>query len=72
MALTLEDVAVRRTGMGAAGHPGHAAAAACASLMARELGWNADRVRDEMAALARFYELGRVAPAAQLEPATAS
>jgi glycerol-3-phosphate dehydrogenase len=73
MALTLEDVVVRRTALGAIGHPGDAAVAACASLVARELGWSADRVRDEIAAFARFYEIGRGTPAAvPLEPVTAS
>jgi glycerol-3-phosphate dehydrogenase len=60
MALTLEDVVLRRTAIGATGHPGDAAVAACADLMARELDWSADRVRDEVSAVARFYDLGRL------------
>jgi glycerol-3-phosphate dehydrogenase len=60
MALTLEDVVLRRTAMGAAGHPGPEAVEACAGLVARELGWSAERVRDEVRAVAGFYELGRV------------
>jgi hypothetical protein len=28
--------------------------------MARELDWSADRVRDEVSAVARFYDLGRL------------
>jgi glycerol-3-phosphate dehydrogenase len=58
LALTLEDVVVRRTAIGAAGHPGPQAIAACAAIMAQELGWSAERVRDEMAGLERFYEIG--------------
>jgi glycerol-3-phosphate dehydrogenase len=73
MALTLEDVVVRRTAIGAVGHPGDAAVAACAAIVARELGWSAERLRDEIAAVGRFYELGRVTPpAAPLEPAMVS
>ena len=73
MALTLEDVVVRRTGLGAAGHPGDPTVAACAALVAGELGWSPDCVRDEIVAVARFYELGRVSPAgAAPEPITAS
>jgi glycerol-3-phosphate dehydrogenase len=55
MALSLTDVVVRRTGLGAGRHPGHDVAAACAELMAVELGWDADRVASEQAALLRFY-----------------
>jgi glycerol-3-phosphate dehydrogenase len=54
-ALTLEDAVVRRTRLGAAGHPGAEIARACAAIMAAELGWSAARVEDEIAALDRFY-----------------
>jgi glycerol-3-phosphate dehydrogenase len=60
MALTLEDVVLRRTALGAAGHPGRDVVTACADLVAQELGWSPDRVRDEVAAVTRFYELGRL------------
>jgi len=40
MALTLEDVLFRRTGLGTAGTPGDAAIAKVAALMGRELGWD--------------------------------
>jgi glycerol-3-phosphate dehydrogenase len=54
-ALTLEDVVVRRTRLGAAGHPGAEIARACAAIMAAELGWSAARIEDEIASLDRFY-----------------
>jgi glycerol-3-phosphate dehydrogenase len=56
-AITLEDVVVRRTGLGALGHPGAPAARACAAIMAAELGWTAERVEDEIAGLDSFYEI---------------
>jgi glycerol-3-phosphate dehydrogenase len=40
MALTLEDVLFRRTGLGTIGSPGDAAIAKITNIMARELGWN--------------------------------
>jgi glycerol-3-phosphate dehydrogenase len=55
MALTLTDAVVRRTALGAQGHPGDAAARACAELMAGELGWSSDRLHEEIASLQRFY-----------------
>jgi glycerol-3-phosphate dehydrogenase len=58
MALTLEDVVVRRTGLGAAGHPGDEVVRRCAELMQAELGWSPERVEDEIAAVQRFYEIG--------------
>ncbi|HSK10732.1 MAG TPA: glycerol-3-phosphate dehydrogenase/oxidase [Vicinamibacterales bacterium] len=55
MALTLTDVVARRTPLGAAGHPGPAAARACAGVMAEELGWDEKRIEAETAALRDFY-----------------
>jgi glycerol-3-phosphate dehydrogenase len=55
MAHTLADVVVRRTRLGVAGHPGDPAAAAVATLLSAELGWDAARVDDELRALRRFY-----------------
>jgi glycerol-3-phosphate dehydrogenase len=55
MAQSLPDVVVRRTRLGVAGHPGHAAAAAVAALLADELGWDATRVGRELEALRAFY-----------------
>jgi glycerol-3-phosphate dehydrogenase len=56
MAVTLADLVIRRTPLGAAGHPGAAAVEGCAAVMARECGWNETRVAEEVAAVARFYE----------------
>jgi glycerol-3-phosphate dehydrogenase len=58
MAVTLEDVVVRRTGLGAAGHPGDGLVRACAVLLQQELGWSPERVEDEVAAVRRFYDIG--------------
>ncbi len=60
MGLTLLDVVTRRTPLGAGGHPGPAAAQACARVMATELGWDESRVEQELAALERFYAPVRV------------
>jgi len=57
MALTLEDVVVRRTGLGAAGYPGDAVVRACAVLLQQELGWDAERTEQEVAAVHRFYDV---------------
>jgi glycerol-3-phosphate dehydrogenase len=52
MALTLEDVVMRRTGIGQLGAPAPEALATAASLMARELGWDEARKQSEIASLA--------------------
>ncbi len=44
----LEDVVLRRTDLGAQGQPSPAALAACAGLMAHELGWDAARCTREI------------------------
>ncbi|MBI3321339.1 MAG: glycerol-3-phosphate dehydrogenase/oxidase [Candidatus Omnitrophica bacterium] len=49
LALTLNDVVFRRTGLGAAGHPGTVALRTCAELMAWELGWEPARMERELA-----------------------
>jgi len=56
MACTLADVVIRRTELGAAGHPSEEVVAACARIAAEELGWDADRREREIAAVDRFYE----------------
>lgn len=61
MAMTLSDALIRRTGAGAGGHPGDAVARAAASVMGAELGWSAEQVESEIAAVDAFY---RVPPAA--------
>jgi len=48
MARTLGDCVLRRTALGATGHPGEQALLACARIMAAELGWDAARVSSEM------------------------
>lgn len=48
MALTLADVALRRTDLAAGGHPGIDALRAAADIMAGELGWSAERQTDEI------------------------
>jgi glycerol-3-phosphate dehydrogenase len=55
MAHTLVDVVVRRTALGAAGHPGNEAARACAELLEAELGWSKDRTARELNGLNEFY-----------------
>jgi glycerol-3-phosphate dehydrogenase len=53
MAVTLADVALRRTDLAAGGHPGDDALRAAASIMAGELGWSAERQTDEIRAVER-------------------
>ena len=57
MAILLADVVIRRTGLGAAGHPGRDALAACARIAANELEWTAEQEAEEIAAVERFYEI---------------
>ena len=64
MALSLEDVVLRRTALGSAGHPGDEATQAAAAIMAAELGWSRERVASEIEAVRRAYELPESAPPA--------
>ena len=48
MALHLDDVVFRRTGLGTIGHPGAAALARCAAIMAAALGWSDQQVEQEV------------------------
>jgi glycerol-3-phosphate dehydrogenase len=57
MACTLADVAIRRTTLGAAGHPGAPMLAAMAQIAGEELGWSDTRRSDEFAAVEAFYRL---------------
>ena len=57
MALTLEDVVLRRTSLGSAGYPGDEAVGRVAAIMARELGWSDARVSDELEAVKGYYGL---------------
>lgn len=59
MAMTLADVVIRRTGIGAAGYPGDELVARHGSQMQRILGWSADRTASEIAAVKNFYEIER-------------
>jgi glycerol-3-phosphate dehydrogenase len=56
MARRLEDVVLRRTELGTAGHPGDAALEAAARIAAGELGWSAERTRAEVAAVRALYD----------------
>jgi glycerol-3-phosphate dehydrogenase len=55
MALTLEDVVMRRTGIGQLGMPEPEKLARVVSLMANELGWDKTRVDAEVASLAPSF-----------------
>jgi glycerol-3-phosphate dehydrogenase len=55
MALRLSDIVVRRTALGAAGHPGADALRACGAIAAEELEWDDARVRSEVEEVERFY-----------------
>jgi glycerol-3-phosphate dehydrogenase len=57
MAPTLPDIVIRRTPLGALGHPGDPAAARAAAIVGDELGWSEDRRRQEIADLRAFYRL---------------
>jgi glycerol-3-phosphate dehydrogenase len=56
MALTLEDVVIRRTSLGAAGHPGDEVVRVVARAMQRECGWSDERTAEEIAQLRLFYQ----------------
>jgi glycerol-3-phosphate dehydrogenase len=55
MALSLEDIVLRRTGLGSAGYPGDEAVLRVEAIAREELGWNSARVRDEVQGLEEFY-----------------
>jgi glycerol-3-phosphate dehydrogenase len=55
MACTLADIVIRRTELGAAGHPGEEVVRAAAAIAADELNWNGDRRDREIAAVDDFY-----------------
>ena len=61
MALTLADVVIRRTPLGALGYPGDDALARAAAIVGAELGWTEERRREEIAAVQRFYRTVSVA-----------
>ena len=55
MAPTLADIVIRRTPLGALGHPGSAALARAAEIVAGEHGWSDQRRQQEIEAVDRFY-----------------
>jgi glycerol-3-phosphate dehydrogenase len=55
MALTLEDVVLRRTGLGSAGYPGDAVVLKLELILREELGWTSARVAEELQSLKEFY-----------------
>ncbi len=55
MAMTLGDIVVRRTALGAAGHPGRDAVEGVARIAASRLGWDAARIEEEVRLLDEFY-----------------
>jgi glycerol-3-phosphate dehydrogenase len=57
MAMTLGDAVVRRTPLGALGHPGAVVAARAAAIVGRELGWSNETRDAELDALAGIYRV---------------
>jgi glycerol-3-phosphate dehydrogenase len=57
MALRLADIVVRRTGLGSKTRPSDDAVAECARIAAAELGWDAERITQEVAAVGRLYDV---------------
>jgi glycerol-3-phosphate dehydrogenase len=55
MALHLTDIVLRRTAIGAAGHPGEDLLQACARIAARELRWDEATTTTEIAAVEQTY-----------------
>ena len=58
MAPTLADIVIRRTPLGALGHPGDPALARAAAIVGGELGWSEERRLQEIAAVDAFYRAG--------------
>ena len=56
-AVRLSDVLMRRTALGATGHPGRAAVDACAALCASDLHWTPARVDAEIAEIEGIYRI---------------
>ena len=48
MALKLTDIVLRRTDLGSAGNPGDQALKTCAEIMAGELGWDNNKIQEEL------------------------
>jgi len=58
-AVKLSDAVMRRTDLGAGGHPGDSCLKACAALMAQELGWDAAREKKEIDETKAVFMPGR-------------
>ena len=58
MALSLEDVVLRRTDLGTIGYPGDLAVRAVAGLMQQEFDWSETRVDEEIESVRRYFETG--------------
>lgn len=54
--VTLADIVLRRTGLGATGRPDRRALEACAWLAGEELGWTADRREEEIEAVNALFD----------------
>lgn len=57
MACTVADIVIRRSELGAAGHPGADIVAKVAAIAAEELEWDIDRRNREIAAVDEFYRI---------------
>jgi glycerol-3-phosphate dehydrogenase len=57
MAVHLDDVVFRRTGLGTVGHPGWPCLRRCAGIMGDRLGWSPERRADEVHRTARRFPL---------------
>lgn len=57
MARTLSDIVMRRTGIGTLGHPGDEVLQKVAALAARELNWDAGKVKQEILATTHLLKL---------------
>jgi glycerol-3-phosphate dehydrogenase len=57
MAITLSDVVIRRTPLGALGYPGDHVAERAAEIVGGELGWSSEKRLQEIAALKEFYRI---------------
>lgn len=57
MAVHLTDIVLRRTALGAAGHPGRDVVDACATVAASALGWTDETKAEEIAELEEVYRI---------------
>lgn len=58
MAQKLADVILRRTELGTIGYPGEEVLKVCASIMAKELGWDEFRIQKELEEVKEIYKPG--------------